>query len=155
MNEPRENQRDIAAGVDAQRERILRFAGDELTRATARRQAVRRNTILAAAAILLSVLLLPSLQRTFSTDTSRVVATKPLRNDALSPTPLDFAVATSPSAKLDFAIVEAVAQTKVVRLSDRELENALSESGRCSKVFRIGGAVKLVDCSTGLPVIFQ
>ena len=155
MNEPREVQPDIAAEVDAQRERILRFAGDELVRATARRQSVRRNTILAAAAILLSVLLLPSLQRTFSTDTSRVVVTKSPREYVPPQAPLDFAVTTSPSRTLDFAIIKAVPQTKLVRLSDQELEKALIESGHCSKVFRIGGAVKLVDCSTGLPVNFQ
>ncbi|MFM1866674.1 MAG: hypothetical protein RL591_82 [Planctomycetota bacterium] len=155
MNEPREVQRDVAAEVDAQRERILRFAGDELVRATARRQSVRRNTVLAAAAILLSVLFLPLLQRTLSTDTSRIVVTKSPRECVPPQAPLDFAVATSPSRKLDFAIIEAVPQTKIVRLSDRELENALIESGHCSKVFRIGEAVKLVDCSTGLPVNFQ
>jgi len=155
MRDPMNESQVIQAEVDAQRAHILSAAGDELTRSTARRKAVRRNTLLALVAILVSIPLVPYLKSEVLPLSPRVIAIRQPSTVPL-PTPrVAFTSSATSTTQLDFAVVSNASRLTITKLRDEEVEAALADSGHCSRLFRIGASVRLVDCSTGLPYVIR
>ena len=155
MRDPMNESQVIQAEVEAQRAHILSAAGDELTRSTARRKAVRRNTLLALVAILVSIPLVPYLKSEVLPLSPRVIAIRQPSTVPL-PTPrVAFTSSATSTAQLDFAVVSSASRLTITKLRDEEVEAALADSGHCSRLFRIGASVRLVDCSTGLPYVIR
>jgi hypothetical protein len=155
MHDPMNESQAIQAEVEAQRAHILSAAGDELTRSTARRKAVRRNTLLAIVAVLISIPLLPYLKTEVLSPSTRVLATRQPSTSPLSTPRVAFTSIASSPAKLDFAVISSGPRLTVTKICDEEVEAALADSGHCSRLFRIGTSVRLVDCSTGLPYVIR
>jgi len=155
MRDPMNESQVIQAEVEAQRAHILSAAGDELTRSTARRKAVRRNTLLALVAILVSIPLVPYLKSEVLPLSPRVIAIRQPSTVPL-PTPrVAFTSSATSTTQLDFAVVSNASRLTITKLRDEEVEAALADSGHCSRLFRIGASVRLVDCSTGLPYVIR
>jgi hypothetical protein len=155
MHDPMNESQAIQAEVEAQRAHILSAAGDELTKSTARRKVVRRSTLLALIVTLVSIPLLPYLKREVLPPSARVLATTQPSTSPL-PTPrVAFTSSATSTAQLDFAVVSSASRLTITKLRDEEVEAALADSGHCSRLFRIGASVRLVDCSTGLPYVIR
>ena len=136
--------------VHSRRAAILAAAGGELQRARARR--IRNARIAAAAAILaLGAIVLSVLPRNASTQADpRVLATPNATNNAI-----DYATVGPRPIAIDFAVVDSSAVPVLDTLTDAEAEEALAESGRCVKIFRVENRSLLVDCTTGLPAVLR
>ncbi len=126
--------------VHSRRAAILAAAGGELHRARARR--VRNARIASAAAILaFGAIVLSMLSRNGSTNADpRSLAS----NHAI-----DYAAVGPGPIVVDFAVVSSSVVPMLDTLSDAEAEQALAESGRCVKIFRVENRPMLVDCATG------
>ncbi|MCE2881374.1 MAG: hypothetical protein LW636_03295 [Planctomycetaceae bacterium] len=131
--------------VRARRAAILEAAGEALEIGHVRR--VRRARIaafaacVAAAAALTTLLSRQSQERAPSTRTAEIA--------------LDFSTVGPAPITIDFARVEASSEIELDMLSDAEMRGALEENGYCASLLRFDGRAMLVDCTTGLPVVFR
>ena len=130
--------------VHSRRAAILAAAGGELQRARARR--VRNARLATAAAILtLGAIVISVFPRNATTHAEpRVVAT-----NNTSTTAIDYAAVGRRPIVIDFAVVDSSEVPALDTLTDAEAEQALAESGRCIKIFRVENRPMLVDCATG------
>jgi len=132
--------------VQARRDTILTAAGSALDAARARR--VRRARIVTAA-VVLAVAAVATRLRT-------------ARDEAMPQPPIvathsaiDFAIVREVPTAIDFATVSSTAGPLLDTLTDDEVEVALEESGYCARLMRVRDRMRLVDCSTGMPMVIR
>ena len=68
---------------------------------------------------------------------------------------IDFAIVREFPTAIDFATVGSTAGPLLDTLTDDEVELALEESGYCARLMRVRDRVRLVDCSTGMPMVIR
>ena len=68
---------------------------------------------------------------------------------------IDFAIVQEFPTAIDFGTVGSTAGPLLDTLTDDEVELALEESGYCARLMRVRDRVRLVDCSTGMPMVIR
>jgi|GEM_PF-1268386 len=68
---------------------------------------------------------------------------------------IDFAIVREFPTTIDFGTVGSTAGPLLDTLTDDEVELALEESGYCARLMRVRDRVRLVDCSTGMPMVIR
>jgi len=152
--------------VQRRRDTILAAAGNALDAARARR--VRRARIVTAAVVLAIAAVATRLQlgRDDATPEPRTVAMHGAIDGAIDGAihdaihgatrgAIDFAIVREFPTAIDFATVGSTAGPLLDTLTDDEVELALEESGYCARLMRVRDRVRLVDCSTGMPMVIR
>ena len=156
--------------VQRRRDTILAAAGNALDAARARR--VRRARIVTAAVVLAIAAVTTRLQlgRDDATPEPRTVAMHGAIDGAIDGAihdaihgatrgatrgAIDFAIVREFPTAIDFATVGSTAGPLLDTLTDDEVELALEESGYCARLMRVRDRVRLVDCSTGMPMVIR
>ena len=160
--------------VQRRRDTILAAAGNALDAARARR--VRRARIVTAAVVLAIAAVTTMLQlgRDDATPEPRTVAMHGAIDGAIDGAihdaihdaihgatrgatrgAIDFAIVREFPTAIDFATVGSTAGPLLDTLTDDEVELALEESGYCARLMRVRDRVRLVDCSTGMPMVIR
>ena len=156
--------------VQRRRDTILAAAGNALDAARARR--VRRARIVTAAVVLAIAAVATRLQlgRDDATPEPRTVAIDGaidgVIHDAIHGATygaihgathgaIDFAIVQEFPTTIDFGTVGSTAGPLLDTLTDDEVELALEESGYCARLMRVRDRVRLVDCSTGMPMVIR
>ena len=156
--------------VQRRRDTILAAAGNALDAARARR--VRRARIVTAAVVLaiaaVATMFRPG--RDDATPEPRTVAIDGaidgVIHDAIHGATygaihgathgaIDFAIVREFPTTIDFGTVGSTAGPLLDTLTDDEVELALEESGYCARLMRVRDRVRLVDCSTGMPMVIR
>ena len=160
--------------VQRRRDTILAAAGNALDAARAHR--VRRARIMTAAIVLaiaaVTTMLRPG--RDDATPEPRTVAIHGAIHGAIDGVidgathgaidgatrgatrgAIDFAIVREFPTAIDFATVGSTAGPLLDTLTDDEVELALEESGYCARLMRVRDRVRLVDCSTGMPMVIR
>ena len=156
--------------VQRRRDTILAAAGNALDAARARR--VRRARIVTAAVVLaiaaVATMFRPG--RDDATPEPRTVAIHGAIDGAIDGAThgaidgatrgatrgaIDFAIVQEFPTAIDFATVGSTAGPLLDTLTDDEVELALEESGYCARLMRVRDRVRLVDCSTGMPMVIR
>jgi len=156
--------------VQRRRDTILAAAGNALDAARARR--VRRARIVTAAVVLaiaaVATMFRPG--RDDATPEPRTVAIDGaidgVIHDAIHGATygaihgathgaIDFAIVQEFPTTIDFGTVGSTAGPLLDTLTDDEVELALEESGYCARLMRVRDRVRLVDCSTGMPMVIR
>ena len=160
--------------VQRRRDTILAAAGNALDAARVRR--VRRVRIVTAAVVLAVAAVATRLQlgRDDATPEPRTVAMHGAIDGAIDGAihdaihdaihgatrgatrgAIDFAIVREFPTAIDFATVGSTAGPLLDTLTDDEVELALEESGYCARLMRVRDRVRLVDCSTGMPMVIR
>lgn len=160
--------------VQRRRDTILAAAGNALDAARARR--VRRARIVTAAVVLAIAAVTTRLQlgRDDATPEPRTVAMHGAIDGAIDGAihdaihgatrgathgatrgAIDFAIVQEFPTAIDFATVGSTVGPLLDTLTDDEVELALEESGYCARLMRVRDRVRLVDCSTGMPMVIR
>ncbi len=156
--------------VQRRRDTILAAAGNALDAARARR--VRRARIVTAAVVLAIAAVTTMLQlgRDDATPEPRTVAMHGAIDGAIDGAihdaihgatrgatrgAIDFAIVQEFPTAIDFATVGSTVGPLLDTLTDDEVELALEESGYCARLMRVRDRVRLVDCSTGMPMVIR
>ena len=156
--------------VQRRRDTILAAAGNALDAARAHR--VRRARIVTAAVVLAIAAVTTMLQlgRDDATPEPRTVAIHDAIHDAIDGAidgaihdaihgatrgAIDFAIVQEFPTAIDFGTVGSTAGPLLDTLTDDEVELALEESGYCARLMRVRDRVRLVDCSTGMPMVIR
>jgi hypothetical protein len=156
--------------VQRRRDTILAAAGNALDAARARR--MRRARIVTAAVVLaiaaVTTMLRPG--RDDATPEPRTIAIDGaidgVIHDAIHGATygaihgathgaIDFAIVQEFPTTIDFGTVGSTAGPLLDTLTDDEVELALEESGYCARLMRVRDRVRLVDCSTGMPMVIR
>jgi len=160
--------------VQRRRDTILAAAGNALDAARARR--VRRARIVTAAVVLaiaaVATMFRPG--RDDATPEPRTVAIHGAIDGAIDGAihdaihgatygaihgathgAIDFAIVREFPTTIDFGTVGSTAGPLLDTLTDDEVELALEESGYCARLMRVRDRVRLVDCSTGMPMVIR
>ena len=140
--------------VQRRRDTILAAAGNALDAARAHR--VRRARIVNAAVVLAIAAVTTMLQlgRDDATPEPRTVAIDGAIHGATRGA-IDFAIVQEFPTAIDFGTVGSTAGPLLDTLTDDEVELALEESGYCARLMRVRDRVRLVDCSTGMPMVIR
>ena len=140
--------------VQRRRDTILAAAGNALDAARAHR--VRRARIVNAAVVLAIAAVTTMLQlgRDDATPEPRTVAIDGAIHGATRGA-IDFAIVREFPTAIDFGTVGSTAGPLLDTLTDDEVELALEESGYCARLMRVRDRVRLVDCSTGMPMVIR
>jgi hypothetical protein len=152
--------------VQRRRDTILAAAGNALDAARAHR--VRRARIVTAAVVLAIAAVTTMLQlgRDDATPEPRTVAMHGAIDGAIDGAihdathgatrgAIDFAIVQEFPTAIDFGTVGSTAGPLLDTLTDDEVELALEESGYCARLMRVRDRVRLVDCSTGMPMVIR
>ncbi len=152
--------------VQRRRDTILAAAGNALDAARAHR--VRRARIVTAAVVLAIAAVTTMLQlgRDDATPEPRTVAMHGAIDGAIDGAihdaihgatrgAIDFAIVREFPTAIDFGTVGSTAGPLLDTLTDDEVELALEESGYCARLMRVRDRVRLVDCSTGMPMVIR
>ena len=148
--------------VQRRRDTILAAAGNALDAARAHR--VRRARIVTAAVVLAIAAVTTMLQlgRDDATPEPRTVAIHGAIHGATHGATrgatrgaIDFAIVQEFPTAIDFGTVGSTAGPLLDTLTDDEVELALEESGYCARLMRVRDRVRLVDCSTGMPMVIR
>ena len=152
--------------VQRRRDTILAAAGNALDAARAHR--VRRARIVTAAVVLAIAAVTTMLQlgRDDATPEPRTVAIHDAIDGAIDGAihdaihgatrgAIDFAIVQEFPTAIDFGTVGSTAGPLLDTLTDDEVELALEESGYCARLMRVRDRVRLVDCSTGMPMVIR
>ena len=156
--------------VQRRRDTILAAAGNALDAARAHR--VRRARIVTAAVVLAIAAVTTMLQlgRDDATPEPRTVAMHGAIDGAIHGAidgaihdaihgatrgAIDFAIVQEFPTAIDFGTVGSTAGPLLDTLTDDEVELALEESGYCARLMRVRDRVRLVDCSTGMPMVIR
>ena len=152
--------------VQRRRDTILAAAGNALDAARAHR--VRRARIVTAAVVLAIAAVTTMLQlgRDDATPEPRTVAIHDAIDGAIDGAihdaihgatrgAIDFAIVREFPTAIDFGTVGSTAGPLLDTLTDDEVELALEESGYCARLMRVRDRVRLVDCSTGMPMVIR
>ena len=160
--------------VQRRRDTILAAAGNALDAARAHR--VRRARIVTAAVVLAIAAVTTMLQlgRDDATPEPRTVAMHGAIHGAIDGVidgathgaidgatrgatrgAIDFAIVQEFPTAIDFGTVGSTAGPLLDTLTDDEVELALEESGYCARLMRVRDRVRLVDCSTGMPMVIR
>ena len=144
--------------VQRRRDTILAAAGNALDAARAHR--VRRARIVTAAVVLAIAAVTTMLQlgRDDATPEPRTVAMHGAIDGAIHGATrgaIDFAIVQEFPTAIDFGTVGSTAGPLLDTLTDDEVELALEESGYCARLMRVRDRVRLVDCSTGMPMVIR
>ena len=148
--------------VQRRRDTILAAAGNALDAARARR--MRRARIVTAAVVLAIAAVATRLQlgRDDATPEPRTVAIHGAIDGAIHDAihgatrgAIDFAIVREFPTAIDFATVGSTAGPLLDTLTDDEVGLALEESGYCARLMRVRDRVRLVDCSTGMPMVIR
>ena len=144
--------------VQRRRDTILAAAGNALDAARAHR--VRRARIVTAAVVLAIAAVTTMLQlgRDDATPEPRTVAIDGAIDGAIHGATrgaIDFAIVQEFPTAIDFGTVGSTAGPLLDTLTDDEVELALEESGYCARLMRVRDRVRLVDCSTGMPMVIR
>ena len=160
--------------VQRRRDTILAAAGNALDAARAHR--VRRARIVTAAVVLAIAAVTTMLQlgRDDATPEPRTVAMHGAIDGAIHGAidgaidgaihdaihgatrgAIDFAIVQEFPTAIDFGTVGSTAGPLLDTLTDDEVELALEESGYCARRMRVRDRVRLVDCSTGMPMVIR
>jgi hypothetical protein len=156
--------------VQRRRDTILAAAGNALDAARARR--MRRARTVTAAVVLaiaaVTTMLRPG--RDDATPEPRTVAIDSAIHGAIDGAidgvihdaihgathgAIDFATVREFPTTIDFGTVGSTAGPLLDTLTDDEVELALEESGYCARLMRVRDRVRLVDCSTGMPMVIR
>jgi hypothetical protein len=156
--------------VQRRRDTILAAAGNALDAARARR--MRRARIVTAAVVLaiaaVTTMLRPG--RDDATPEPRTIAIDSAIHGAIDGAidgatygaihgathgAIDFAIVQEFPTTIDFGTVGSTAGPLLDTLTDDEVELALEESGYCARLMRVRDRVRLVDCSTGMPMVIR